>query len=281
VAVVGAVLIALALAWRFSPLAHWLEARSRAAWGGEPEPGVRAAGELDAAIWDATLRQWEPFVFEAGEAKRVVELGIATYVPRENLASIEGRVTGRRPDRAEVMDGLHALNRALLRYPERFLRATGFERLVWLRDIVQDGAAVRGFALPPARTMVLDPRAFAPPIFDHELFHMVDFRLHGGAEVPAWNALNPPDAVYIGRSSYANELSQGRAVANDSPYFITDYARATAAEDRAETFRVLIGQPSLARQRRAESAVIEAKSRAIIALLDQLASGSSVALDLR
>jgi hypothetical protein len=169
-----------------------------------------------------------------------------------------------------------------LRYPERFLRASGLERVVWLCEIVKDGAKVRGFALPAARVLVLDPRALSAPIFDHELFHLADYRLHGpSAQQPAWDALNPPGSGYIGLPEYAKELSVGGGRGQLHPHFITDYARAAAEEDRAETFRVLIGERELAQQRRAASPVIDAKARYIINALDELADGSSVALALR
>lgn len=276
------VLFAFFLSWKYTPLSHWVESKSRAALGLERKRVIDSRGEFDPQLWEQALRYWEPFQFDRRDATRVSELGITTYVPRDNLASIEGRVTGRRPDRSEVIDGLHQLNPVLLRYPQRFLQATGFERLVWLCEIVKDGASVRGFAMPPAKTLVLDPTAFDPGIFDHEMFHMVDYRLHGHpGDQPAWNAFNPAAATYIGLAAYADELHRGKGLGHSNPYFMTDYARALPTEDRAETFRVLMSEVALAAERRASSSVIDAKARYVIAALDQLASGSSVALGLR
>jgi hypothetical protein len=276
------VLFAFLLSWKYTPLAQWVERKSRAALSSPAKPVLDSRGEFDPQLWEQALRYWEPFEFDAREATRVSELGITTYVPRDNLASIEGRVTGRRPDRSEVIDGLHQLNAVLLRYPERFLRVTGFERLVWLCEIVKDGAPVRGFAMPPAKTLVLDPAAFDPGIFNHEMFHMVDYRLHGHpGDQSAWSALNPVGATYIGLAAYAEELRHGRGLGHSNPYFMTDYARALPTEDRAETFRVLMSEVALAAERRASSGVIDAKARYVIAALDELASGSSVALGLR
>jgi hypothetical protein len=283
--VCGAVVVALfafVLLWKYTPLAHWAERTSRSALGIETPRIVDVPGEFDPKLWEQSLRYWEPFQFDARDATRVSELGIATYVPRDNLASIEGRVTGRRPDRSEVVDGLRQLNAVLLRYPRRFLEATGFERLVWLCEIVKDGAPARGFAMPPAKTLVLDPTAFDPGIFNHEMFHMVDYRLHGHpGDQPGWNALNPAGATYIGLAAYAEELHHGKGLGHADPYFITDYARALATEDRAETFRVLMSEPALAAERRKSSSVIAAKAQYVIAAVDQLASGASIALELR
>lgn len=268
--------------WRYTSLSHWLEAEVRAALGISANHAVDMPGEFDPALWEQALRYWEPFEFDSREAPRVVDLQVATYVPRDNLASIEGRVTGRRPNRDEVVDALHQLDSVLLRYPQRFLRTTGFERLVFLCDIVKDGSPVRGFAMPPAKTLVLDPTAFVPGIFHHELFHMIDYRLNGyPGDQPAWNVLNPAAATYIGMAAYAAKLRAGSGLGHSDPHFITDYARATATEDRAETFRVLMSEPALADERRMKSAAIDAKARYVLAALDRLEVGSSVALGLR
>jgi hypothetical protein len=283
--VCGAVVVvvfAFVLSWKYTSLSYWVESESRAALGLERKPVTDEAGEFDPQLWEQALRYWEPFQYDARDATRVSELAITTYVPRDNLASIEGRVTGRRPNRSEVIDGLRGLNAVLLRYPQRFLQATGFERLVWLCEIVKDGAPARGFAMPPAKTLVLDPTAFDPGIFNHEIFHMLDYRLHGHpGDQPAWNALNPDGATYIGLAAYAAALRQGKGLGHSHPCFMTDYASALPTEDRAETFRVLMSDVVLAAERRASSSVIDAKARYVIAALDQLASGSSVALGLR
>ena len=268
--------------WRYSPVSHWLESEVRARLGIRSHPVADTPGEFDPELWERALRYWEPFELDPQEAPRVADLHVATYVPRDNLASIEGRVTGRRPNRAEVADALHQLDAVLLRYPQRFLRATGFERLVFLCEIVKDGAPVRGFAMPPAKTLVLDPTTFVPGIFHHELFHMVDYRVFGSpGDQPGWNVLNPRGAAYLGMTAYADTLRAGGGLGHSDPSFITDYGRATAAEDRAETFRVLMSEPALAAERRAKSAAIDAKARYIIAVLDRLEGGSSVALGLR
>jgi hypothetical protein len=278
---VAAFIAAFVLLWKYSPLSTWMETQLRLTFGHKPTP-VSTQGEFDSKMWEHALQYWEPFEFDSREALRVSELGIASYVPRDNLANIEMRVTGRRPNRSEVLDGLRQLNAVLLRYPERFVRASGFERLVWLCEIVKDAAPVRGFALPAAKTLVLDPSAFDAGIFHHEMFHVVDYRLHGDpGDQPTWDALNPADAVYIGLAAYGEELRRGAGLGHADPMFITDYARAMPNEDRAETFRVLMTDPGLARERRETSAVIDAKARYIIAQLDELASGSSIALDLR
>ena len=231
-------------------------ARSREFGERRPERSVRPESR------EQTLRYWEPWQFDAREAARVALLGISSYVPRDNLASIEDRVRGRRPNRTDVLDGLRELDTVLLRYPERFTRATGFVRVIWLCDIVKDGAPVRGFALPAARAIVVDPTAFDANMFHHEMFHMVDYRLHGSpGDQPAWDALNPRGAQYIGHAAYANELRRGGGLGHAHPHFISDYARAAPAEDRAETFRIGMSDAPLAAERRASSTVIDAKMR--------------------
>jgi hypothetical protein len=282
VAAVGCVISALVGLWNYPPFSSWAIRTGRAALGMDRAVAAEQGGAFDPKLWEQTLQYWEPFAFDSREAPRVVMLGISSYVPRDNLASIEGRVHGRRPNRSEVLDGLRGLDDVLLRYPERFTRATGFERVVWLCDIIKDGAPVRGFALPAARALVMDPSVFDSNVVHHEMFHMVDYRLHGDpGDQPAWNALNPPNARYIGIAAYAEELRRGGGLGHSDPNFMTDYGRAAPVEDRAETFRVCMSDPALARERRAGSAVIDAKARYVIAAVDELAEGSSVALGLR
>lgn len=280
-AVLG-VIAALALLFNNPKFSGWVVRATRSALGMDKAARGSLEARFDSNIWEQSLRYWEPFQYDSREAPRVAVLGLSSYVPRDNLASIEGRVQGRRPNRSEVLDGLHALDTVLLRYPERFTHAAGFDRLVWLCDIVKDGAPVSGFALPPARALVMDPTRIDLNIFHHEMFHMVDYQLHGFPDdQPAWDGLNPAGAQYIGLDAYAAELRRGAGLGHADPYFITDYARANAREDRAETFRVCMSDSSLAAQRRANSQVIDAKARYIIAAVDALADGSSIALGLR
>jgi hypothetical protein len=282
ISVVALVVSAVFFAWKHTGLPKWAERKARAALGLETKPTATASGAFDPRLWEQALRYWEAFEVDETDAVQVRVLGITSYVPRDNLASIEGRVAGRRPNRHEVLDGQRQLNAVLLRYPERFLHETGFQRLVWLCEIVKDGAPVRGFAIPPAKTLVLDPTHFEPDIFHHEIFHMVDYRLHGDSEEQqAWEALNPPHAAYIGLAAYAEDLRRGQGLGHSNPYFITDYARAAPTEDRAETFRVLMNEPALAKERRAGSSVIDTKAQYILRAVDELASGSSVALSLQ
>jgi hypothetical protein len=272
------------MAWKYTSLAHWAVDVSGTAMGLEKPHPLEMGGEYSPQLWERARKYWEPFELDMPEAAHVRELGIASYVPRDNLTSIEGRVSGRRPTRSEVEDGLQRLDAVLLRYPRRFLMATGFERLVWLCQIVRDGAPARAVALAPGKAVVLDPTGFDPGVFDHEMYHLVDYRLHGyPGDSAAWNALNPANdrAAYIGVAAYAEQLRKGAAMDHDNPFFVSAYASATPAEDRAEVFRVLMRDPKSAKQRRAGSAVIDAKSRYVIDSLDQLASGSSVGLGLR
>lgn len=285
VVALAVVLGAFGLCWKYTALSGWAVDFSRAALGLETRRPVDVPGEYAPQLWERARRYWEPFELDVSEAKRLRALGIASYVPRDNLTTIEGSVSGRRPSRSEVEDGLQQLDVALLRYPERFLTATGFERVVWLCQIVRDGAPVRAVALPPAKALVLDPTGFEPGIFHHEMYHLVDYRLHGyPGDQPAWDARNPTGdvrAAYIGVAAYAQVLRQGGGLGHANPFFMTDYAGTTPMEDRAEVFRVLVSDPTLAQERRASSAVIDAKARYVLDSLDRLASGSSVGLGLR
>src|SRR4029077_2351478 len=119
----------------------------------------------------------------------------------------------------------------------------------------------------------------APAIFDHEMFHLVDYRLHGAAQrQPAWDALNPATVSYVGIERYSKDPRAHEASGSIAAHFVSRYAQASAIEDRAETFRVLMSDPKLAAKQRASDSVIDAKARYIIDALDQLATGSSVAL---
>lgn len=278
--VVATLLIGFGSLWKYTPLASWVEARATLAR--EPGPAPAATGAMDAALWERALQFFEPFEFGTREAQTVTGLGVTSYVPRDNLFAAEGRVSGRRPNRSEVLDGLRRLDAALLRYPKRFVRAAGFERLIWLCDVVKDGAAVGALAMPPAKSVVLDPNRFNAGIFHHEMFHMVDYRLYGDAKSqPGWDALNPAGSSYMGLVEYARYLTRGPSAEFGSSVFLTDYARASAQEDRAETFRVLMEEPARAAQARASSAVIDAKARYVVTAVDRLAEGSSVGLGLR
>jgi hypothetical protein len=269
-----AILGALLLAWQTTPLAAYLRS-----WARGPAASAASAGELDPALWSAALQYWEPFAFDEQDAARMRAVGIDVYVPRDNLADILGRVTGRRPNRSDVSALLRALNSVLLRYPERFLHETRLAHCVLLCDLVKDGARTSAFVIPPVQTVVIDACGFSPDIFHHELFHLVDYRLHGTAEQPAWSALDPNGAHYIGAARYA-QLSLAQ-LESAPAHFVSAYAQVSPTEDRAETFREWMSDPKRMQQSAAADSVIAAKARYILAELDQLASGSSIALGLR
>jgi hypothetical protein len=277
IALVTLALLGLAAwSWQHTSLAErardWARGRSVATRAPE-----LAANQIDAALWARALQHWEAFESDPHDSPRLRELGIDVYAPRDNLANIEARVSGRRPSRSEASDVLRQLDRVLLRYPERIVHAAQLAHVVVLCAMVKDGAKAAAFVLPALGTLLVDACNFQPEIVHHEFFHLVDYRLHGGDAQPAWDALNPPGTRYAGLEAYAKDPREHGA---PPQHFVSRYAQAAAEEDRAETFRVLMGDPQLAAAKRAADPVIDAKARYLIAALDALAEGSSVALGL-
>lgn len=112
---------------------------------------------------------------------------------------------------------------------------------LWIvREIPGDAAAfANAWTEPPM--LCFATQEYEPSHLAHEFMHVMDLRLSGwldsqGRSLEAeWLALSPEWAFQEGLSQEQNDALAG--------YFVSWYARSSAAEDRAETFQALFDSP--------------------------------------
>lgn len=241
------------------------------------------------ALWSDVARDFERY---EGSEPIVQELssgyGIHVHVPRTAQLDLEhGKLTGARPTQPQIAAAARALVEELSRYPRPFMRGAGLQQLVLVSGLRHKGDAVGAFAMGPAFALFADPDTLAgDAALHHELFHFVDYRLHGmPANHREWIALNAPGTRYRGggramiRQSGAGSTRLS-ALRRDLPGFATEYAQADAAEDMAEVFALLMTQRAELYQLAATDSVVAAKVTYVIQALDKIAPGTSAALNL-
>jgi hypothetical protein len=244
---------------------------------------------IDSALWSEVARDFEPY---ESSAPIIQELrggfGIHVHVPRAAQLNLEqGKLVGTRPSQEQITTAARTLVSELGRYPRPFVQRMGLQQLVLVDGLRHKGQAVGAFAMGPAFALFADPETLADDgVLHHELFHFVDYRLHGmPANHSAWLALNPAGTRYRGgaRALLRQERTgSGKVTAlrRDLPGFATEYAQADAAEDMAEVFQLLMTQRPELYQLTSADPVIAAKVTYVIQALDRIAPSTSAALNL-
>jgi hypothetical protein len=251
-----------------------------------PAPALHPKNE---ALWSEVARDFEPY---DGSEPIVEELrsgyGVHVHVPRTPRLDLEhGRLTGARPEQAQIAAAARALVDELSRYPRPFVKELGLQQLVLVSELRHKGEAVGAFAMGPAFALFANPQTLSgDAALHHELFHFVDYRLHGmPANHREWIALNPAGTRYRGGGrAVMRQTGAGstrlNALRRDLPGFATEYAQADASEDMAEVFSLLMTQRPELYQLTTTDTVIAAKVTYVIQALDKIAPGTSAALNL-
>jgi len=156
-------------------LAH----RRRAALGIERAGPRRSDPRTRPAAGEQTLQYWEPFESDVGEAPSRRGARHLSYVPRDNLANIQGRREGRRPksngcaSKAAVVRARHGVA-ALSRTPSRARVGSNAVGLV-VRHRRRRCIPCEGLRCLRRRVLVMDSDAFrlSNVFLMMRLFHMV------------------------------------------------------------------------------------------------------------
>jgi hypothetical protein len=172
---------------------------------------------------------------------------------------------------------LRTLATTLLSYPHSFLRAARIEKIALCRKLVdaaKDAASdpasgpapehIAGLAEGAARRLMvnLDHRdlAHADATLHHEIFHLFDQATAPGGDHqrdPAWERQNPRGFRY-----------GDPAAASSAAGFVNDYARTSAAEDKASVFEYVMGSPDELCARGADDPRLLDKARLLLASID-------------
>ncbi|MGB1109241.1 MAG: DUF4124 domain-containing protein [Gammaproteobacteria bacterium] len=152
-------------------------------------------------------------------------------------------------DYPQVITLLEVIERRLDKYPEGFLNSIGMDRFVVARKLESPRlASVAGWADCNAKTMFLDFEASPSSLqrtLDHEIFHFFDCQTMGNQmrTEPAWLALNARGFSYSLKHFGSMRGGSFRRTGNSwesVPGFVSRYAMVNAAEDKAETYEMII-----------------------------------------
>jgi hypothetical protein len=134
-------------------------------------------------------------------------------------------------------------------YPKELIQKAKLKRILFCSDLNIDGADAGGVALEQKDTIIYslssEVRGYTlsqllhnyQSAIHHELFHVVDCRIHRDIRSDAkWSRLNAPGYRYgtFARNDVYERTSTN--VTNRFPGFISRYAQMDAGEDKAETF---------------------------------------------
>ncbi|MBI2901747.1 MAG: hypothetical protein HYY17_16300 [Planctomycetes bacterium] len=169
-----------------------------------------------------------------------------------------GDVSGEAPARRDAEAFCPMLAREVKKYPDDFFRRVDVGRILLLRDIRFKNpppGKVLAFAMyHPRFAMVIDvteKQKFAT--IHHEFFHFLDFVPDYSTKDGDWVALNEKGFRYDS-TLWAESLAESKVKG-----FISQYARAGEAEDKAELFACLMMDQKRARVRAQGDAVLARK----------------------
>ncbi|MEO6437451.1 MAG: ankyrin repeat domain-containing protein, partial [Tepidisphaeraceae bacterium] len=159
------------------------------------------------------------------------------------MVTFKPLVEGDNTDATALKRYLRLFREEIRKYPPAFVRATGLKRIVFVKEINNQGQTVG--AVPDFRghAVFYDPlRGAATPVYQrhvvhHEFFHLADYALHGDAFLtdPYWAMLNHPDFRYGSGGRNATGSDQFSPT-DEHPGFVNLYATSAIEEDRAEIF---------------------------------------------
>ena len=168
------------------------------------------------------------------------------------------------------------LEEALGFYPQGVLNKLGIRRIVPCGELRVKGSPADGFLDAASGT------AYLSWSLDHtetrrrlheELCHLLDFRLKTSLHDPEWTALNPADFRYRGYS----EETVSNVPSWEHQGFASRRATASAFEDKAVLFAILMGAPAAVWERERGDKVFSAKAALLRRRLEEFHPGFDAA----
>jgi hypothetical protein len=148
-------------------------------------------------------------------------------------------------------------------YPTRFLEGAGVGFVALCRDVSESGRRHSTMGLVGGRTVLLDTAQYRDEGYFRASFHRALFRVidgleHGGGDAE-WLALNAPGSAYARTDKYVTDPVA--AAGSGGPGFVTETARESPEDDKAETFRLMLLDNRAVERVAASDAVVERKVR--------------------
>lgn len=195
------------------------------------------------------------------------ERGVSTFTCDAHFALplSHGLLEGDPPTPVEHDRAERVLDEELSRYSRQTLEKAHLARVVVAHHLTEGGKPIP--SLPNCnRTMFVDAALGEEAmrrIVHHEFFHFIDFAEDGViGNDSEWNELNGFRFAYLGTGRDVR-TPETAAMSSGLPGFITRYATASQAEDRAELFSFMMTDPNAVRSRTADDVVLANKVRAL------------------
>jgi len=146
------------------------------------------------------------------------------------------------PPKDEVTRFASLVENELALYPQRFLASSGVLFVALCRDAVEGDRRRSAIAVTSNGLLVLDTgeyrdEAYFRATFHRGLYRVIDGRENAGGDAE-WTGLNAPGSAYAKSDKYVRDPIT--AVGSGGSGFVTESARESADDDKAETFRALL-----------------------------------------
>ncbi|MGE3819043.1 MAG: hypothetical protein AB7I30_06370 [Isosphaeraceae bacterium] len=205
-----------------------------------------------------------------------VEVVIDT--PRIASPTRDGVVHGlplRADDRALASDARLTLQGELARYPSRFLKRIGLQRVVICSSLAFDATPCDAFAdVEHGRIFIAiracEDRAALRRTLHHELSHQADFADDQRLDVdPGWEALNPSGFQYA-QDAQRYQDDPDAATGPPPPGFYSLYATSSPTEDKAVLYAALVTDRAGTLRRIESDPILRGKADRLRTLLETL-----------
>jgi hypothetical protein len=190
------------------------------------------------------------------------------------------------PSHAQLQRAIEPLVFELNLYPREALRRTRIEQIILCNDLMIGGKRAAGtlkVGLHHVDTLFIDLQAFREDQFGrhtihHELFHAIDFRdTWEGLIDTDWHKLQGKNysyeldsavQFYVLKSQNPQEIERPRfddpydwltAKPSSTPGFLTEYAKYSTVEDKAEVFSHMMASYNAVMKRASHDAVLNGK----------------------
>jgi len=187
-------------------------------------------------------------LFEQLKAEYLAKEGVELVAGDETfpVTITGGQIAGKNVFSSEIDLYLYVFRKELGKYPKELFALIQLKRVVFCRELAVDTQPRAAVADWEHNTLYVEVRngiyadSHRRKMIHHELFHLLDFADDGvlGRD-PDWVALNPPE-VFYGAGGEQKLDEKSTAITHPSPGFVSKYALASVAEDKAEVFANLM-----------------------------------------
>lgn len=146
-------------------------------------------------------------------------------------------------------------------YPQRFLSESGVAFVALCRDLGEGGRRRSAMGIIASRVVVLDTAQYRDEGYFRASFHRALFRVIDGFAHPfadaEWTALNPSGVTYARSDKYVSDPVSD--IGSGGAGFVTETARESPEDDKAETFRAMLLDSRATERLAASDAVVGRK----------------------